>query len=173
MRDVTSVSTESYLAEAYSVKNPRYFLLRHVLNLLTNNRKERTYFDSGDYALSAADRVTDNGAILTGKAHPHRDSISHPYAPIPAASNVKKDAIDDAYRKSTSPEESPLHQTQIEDAEPLNNEVQDNPVSQEGWNQINCAQIKLNQKLFWKGMEMPDVLMNFCYTVLAYRQFLC
>lgn len=106
--------------------------LRHVPNVLTNNRKERTYFDSGDYALSAADRVTDNGAIQTGKAHPHRDSISHPYAPIPAASNVKKDAIDDAYRKSTSPEESPLHQAKIEDAEPLNNEVQDNPVSQEG-----------------------------------------
>ncbi|CAI7638473.1 unnamed protein product [Penicillium pancosmium] len=75
-------------------------LLRPVL---TNNRKVRTYFDSGEHALSAADRVTDNGA-RTGKAHPHRDSISHPYAPILAASNVKKDAIEDAYRKSTSPE---------------------------------------------------------------------
>ncbi|KAI9036919.1 uncharacterized protein KD926_001163 [Aspergillus affinis] len=75
--------------------------------LLGQKSKERTYFDSGDFALSAADRVTDNGAIQTGKAHPHRDSISHPYAPIPAASNVDKDAIEDLYRKSASPEKSP------------------------------------------------------------------
>lgn len=119
--------------EAYSVKNLRYLeysLFRHVL---TNSRKERTYFDSGDFALSAADRVTDNGAIQTGKAHPRRDSISHPYAPIPAASNVDKDAIEDVYRKSASPEESPLlQQTNIEDAEPPNEEGQDNPVSHEG-----------------------------------------
>jgi hypothetical protein len=95
--------------------------------VLTNNRQERTYFDSGDYALSAADRVTDNGAIRTGKAHPHRDSISHPYAPIPAASNVNKDATEDLYRKSASPEESPLlQQTNIGDAELSSKEGQDN-----------------------------------------------
>ncbi|GLI82222.1 hypothetical protein PoHVEF18_010647 [Penicillium ochrochloron] len=98
--------------------------------LLGQISKERTYFDSGDYALSAAGRVTDNGAIQTGKAHPHRDSISHPYAPIPSASNVKKDAIEDLHRKSPSPEESPLlQQTNIEDSEPPNKEGQDNPVS--------------------------------------------
>jgi hypothetical protein len=101
--------------------------------VLTNNRKERTYFDSGDYALSAADRVTDNGAIQTGKAHPHRDSISHPYAPIPAASNVDKDAIEDLHRKSASPEESPLlQQTNIEHAEPPIKKRQDDPAPQEG-----------------------------------------
>ncbi|KAJ5443624.1 uncharacterized protein N7458_007496 [Penicillium daleae] len=101
--------------------------------LLSQKSKERTYFDSGDYALSAADRVTDNGAIQTGKAHPHRDSISHPYAPIPAASNVDKDAIEDLHRKSASPEESPLlQQTNIEHAEPLIKKRQDDPAPQEG-----------------------------------------
>jgi hypothetical protein len=70
--------------------------------VLTNNLTERTYFDSSDYALATADRVTDDGAIQTGKAHPHLDSISHPNAPIPAASNVDKDAIEDLHRKSVS-----------------------------------------------------------------------
>lgn len=77
--------------------------------------------------------MTDNGAIHTGKAHPHRDSISHPYAPIPAGSNVDKDAIEDLHRKSASPEESPLlQQTNIENAEPPIKKRQDDPVPQEG-----------------------------------------
>lgn len=99
--------------------------------MLTNNRKDRTYFDSGDFALSAAHRETDNGAIQTGREHPHRDSISHPYAPIPAASNVDKDANKDPYRKSPSPEKTPLLQkTDIEDG-PTNKEEQVNPISEE------------------------------------------
>lgn len=98
-----------------------------------NNLKERTYFDSGDFALSAADRETDNGAFQTGKLHPQRDDISHPYAPIPAASNVDKDAIEDLYRKTASPEKSPLLQhSDIKDAEPPNREGQDNPISHDG-----------------------------------------
>ena len=83
---------------------------------LTVKRQERTYFDSGDFALSAADRETDNGAIQTGRAHPHRENISHPYASIPASSNVDEDANQDTYRKSASIEKSPLlHQTDIKD----------------------------------------------------------
>ncbi|KAJ5964331.1 Endosulphine [Penicillium vulpinum] len=79
-------------------------------------QKERTYFDSGDFALSAADRETDNGAVQTGRAHPHRESISHPYASIPASSNVDEDANQDKYRKIASPEKSPLlHQVDIKD----------------------------------------------------------
>ncbi|KAJ5679503.1 hypothetical protein N7462_007747 [Penicillium macrosclerotiorum] len=105
-----------------------YTLSQYVLN---NSLKERTYFDSGDFALSAADRVTDNGAFQTGKAHPQRDSISHPYAPIPAASNVDQDAIEDLYKKTASPEKSPLLQhSNIEDAKPPISEGQDNSVSQ-------------------------------------------
>ncbi|KAL4861369.1 hypothetical protein BDV12DRAFT_69339 [Aspergillus spectabilis] len=72
--------------------------------------EERTYFDSGDFALSAADCETDNGAIHAGREHPHRDSISLPYTPIPAACNVDKKAKEDLYRKSASPTMSPLHQ---------------------------------------------------------------
>ncbi|KAJ5392907.1 hypothetical protein N7465_011881 [Penicillium sp. CMV-2018d] len=49
-----------------------YGLLRCVL---TNDRKERTYFDWGDFALSAADRMTDNGAIKTDRVHPNRHGI--------------------------------------------------------------------------------------------------
>ncbi|OOQ90201.1 mRNA stability protein mug134 [Penicillium brasilianum] len=100
--------------------------------LLGQKSKERSYFDSGDYALSAADRVTDNGAIHTGKAHPHRESISHPFAPIPSSSNVNKEATDDLYRKRPSLEESPLlQQTNSEDAEPLYKKGQDDSVSHE------------------------------------------
>ncbi|KAL4790070.1 hypothetical protein BDV19DRAFT_394468 [Aspergillus venezuelensis] len=45
--------------------------------------QQRTYFDSGDFALSAAHRVTDSGAIQTGTEHPVRERISHPYVPVP------------------------------------------------------------------------------------------
>jgi hypothetical protein len=73
--------------------------------------------------------VTDNGAIQTGEEHPHRDSISRPYAPVPAASNVDKDAVEDLYRKSTSPEESPLlQQANMQGGDAINKE-RDNPIS--------------------------------------------
>jgi len=74
--------------------------------MLTN--QQRTYFDSGDFALSTTDHETDSGAINTGRAHPQRDSISHPYAPIPAASNVNQNANQDPHRKNASLEKSPL-----------------------------------------------------------------
>ncbi|KAB8076975.1 hypothetical protein BDV29DRAFT_169155 [Aspergillus leporis] len=87
--------------------------------LLGQQSKNRTYFDSGDFALSAANRVTDNGAVQTGTAHPMRDSISHPNAPVPSTSNVNKDSNRDLHGKS-SPEpemtDSPLtQQNQFED----------------------------------------------------------
>ncbi|KAL4923173.1 uncharacterized protein BDV17DRAFT_277864 [Aspergillus undulatus] len=101
--------------------------------LLGEKSKERTYFDSGDFALSAADRVTDNGAIYTGIEHPHRESISHPYAPIPAASNVDKDANEDLQRKHASPGTSPLiQQANFQYGEPTKEEGQDKPISHEG-----------------------------------------
>ncbi len=100
--------------------------------MLIKNRKERTYFDSGDFALSAADVVTDNGPIHTGREHPHHESISHPYAPIPAASNVDRDANEDLYRKSASPEINLLlQQTNVNYGEPTKEEGQDKPISHE------------------------------------------
>ncbi|KAJ5161071.1 Endosulphine, partial [Penicillium capsulatum] len=98
---------------------------------LTRKSKERTYFDSGDFALSAANHETDNGAIQTGRAHPHRESISHPYASIPASSNVDESANEDRFRISASIAESPLlHQTDVKD-EPTNNKEQDDHISHE------------------------------------------
>lgn len=114
--------------------------------MLTNHRKERTYFDSGDFALSAANRETDNGSIQTGRTHPYRDSISHPYAPIPAASNVDKDANKDSYRKSASPEKSPLlQQTDIETKSTIE-EGQAKPIARESWDQIILLKFKLEKK---------------------------
>jgi hypothetical protein len=100
--------------------------------VLIKSYKERTYFDSGDFALSAGNCETDNGAIQTGKEHPHRDSISHPYAAIPAASNVDENANEDLYRKSASPATSPLlQQTNLKDHGSKKDEGQDKPASQE------------------------------------------
>jgi len=74
-----------------------------------NNQKKRTYFDSGDFALCAAHQASDNGAIQTGRSHPHRESISHPYAPVPSTSNAGNNANEDFYRReSMSPERKSL-----------------------------------------------------------------
>lgn len=77
--------------------------------------------------------MTDNGAIQTGREHLRRESISHPYAPIPAASNVDEDANRDPYRKSASPEISPLlQQTNFKYKEPTEEEGQDKHISHKG-----------------------------------------
>ncbi|KAL6236243.1 hypothetical protein BDW75DRAFT_207417 [Aspergillus navahoensis] len=81
--------------------------------LLGPQAKKRVYFDSGDFALSAASRMSDNGAVQLGTAHPVRANISHPNAPIPNTSNVAKEANEGLHGdKHPSPEisESPLGQ---------------------------------------------------------------
>ncbi|CAK41099.1 uncharacterized protein An12g02590 [Aspergillus niger] len=67
---------------------------------------KRTYFDSGDYALSAAHRVTDSGDIITGTAHPVRESISHPFAPVPSTGNAGNEANNGIFE-----DKSPITQT--------------------------------------------------------------
>jgi hypothetical protein len=100
--------------------------------VLIKSYKERTYFDSGDFALSAGNCEMDNGAIQTGKEHPHRGSISHPYAAMPVASNVDKNANEDLYRKSASPAMSPLlQQTNFKDQGSIEDEGQEKPACQE------------------------------------------
>ncbi|KAI9376421.1 hypothetical protein BJX61DRAFT_364309 [Aspergillus egyptiacus] len=80
---------------------------------LGQQTKKRIYFDSGDFALSAAHRETDNGEIQTGTAHPVRESISHPYTAIPNTSNASRGA-DKGYFDNQSPKtevaRSPLGQ---------------------------------------------------------------
>ena len=91
----------------------------------TDNRENRTYFDSGDLALSAAHKVTNEGAIQTGIAHPDRESISHPYSAVPNTSNVDKDANEDLYRnKSLGPEgrSPPYQDANIKHKRPMNKE---------------------------------------------------
>ncbi|KAJ5367198.1 hypothetical protein N7541_001139 [Penicillium brevicompactum] len=100
--------------------------------LLAQQSKERHYFDSGDSAISTTDHVTDDGSIKTGRSHPYRSSISHPYAPIPASSNVDKDAIEDMHRKSADFEKSPLLQKGNIDGKIFTiEEGQDKPISDE------------------------------------------
>ncbi|KAL4814780.1 hypothetical protein BDW67DRAFT_186340 [Aspergillus spinulosporus] len=82
-------------------------------DLLGLQGKKRVYFDSGDFALSAASKMSDNGAVQPGTAHPTRASISHPYAPIPSTSNAPNNANEGfCGDKNPSPEiaESPLGQ---------------------------------------------------------------
>ncbi|PYH75315.1 hypothetical protein BO82DRAFT_360117, partial [Aspergillus uvarum CBS 121591] len=61
--------------------------------------RERTYFDSGDLALSEANRVTDEGTLQTGTAHPSRQTISRPHAPVPEGSNVDNRANEEVLRR--------------------------------------------------------------------------
>ncbi|KAJ5749429.1 hypothetical protein N7533_006457 [Penicillium manginii] len=93
--------------------------------VLTDNQKNRNYFDSGDLALSAAHQVTNEGAIQTGRVQPDRESISHPYSTVPHTSNVDKDANEDLYRrKSLSPDRrSPIYQgASVKHKSPMNKE---------------------------------------------------
>lgn len=57
--------------------------------------------------------MTDNEVIQTGTVHPLRESISHPYAPVPNTSNANNNANRDLHNgRNPSPEmtDSPLHQ---------------------------------------------------------------
>ncbi|KAE8358564.1 hypothetical protein BDV27DRAFT_137512 [Aspergillus caelatus] len=80
MRNTASASMEDYVMVDYSDNSPGY-VCDNQHRAATYEQKERRYFDSGDLALSAAEKMTDDGPIQTGTAHPIRDSISRLYAP--------------------------------------------------------------------------------------------
>lgn len=61
-----------------------------ILQLITC-LSQRKYFDSGDFALTAAHEASNIGRIQTGTRHPLVESVSHPSAPMPACSNVNDD----------------------------------------------------------------------------------
>lgn len=85
----------------------------YAASVLTNYVKQRKYFDSGDFALAAAGKVTDNGAIRPGTVHPLRKSISRPHAPVPDRCNVNEGANENIHDKksgSTDMTDSPLRQ---------------------------------------------------------------
>jgi len=70
----------------------RYGKLPSKEELLHKQLKTRKYFDSGDFALSQASKSSDIGFTETGREHPLRRNISHPFCPVPDNSNVDKDA---------------------------------------------------------------------------------
>lgn len=78
------------------------------------------------------DRKTDNGAIQTGTSHPVRESISHPYAPIPNTSNVTNDANEGFHDKNPSTEiaDSPLSQGTKTEEEYISDSKGQNRMSQ-------------------------------------------
>ncbi|KAI3275224.1 hypothetical protein DTO003C3_10289 [Penicillium roqueforti] len=117
----TSTMDAEYIACAEAAKEAMW--IRNFINDL-RIPGERMYFDSSDFALSAAHRVTDLGAIQTDRAHPNRDNISHPSSPTPAANNVDKKTNEDLRRKDASPQKSHLHRQTNKD--PTSEEEQDN-----------------------------------------------
>lgn len=60
--------------------------------LLLTRFQERTYGDSGDFAVSAGQRAIKTDAIELGCEPSHRDSISHPDALVSSHGNVDYDA---------------------------------------------------------------------------------
>ncbi|CAG9953205.1 unnamed protein product [Clonostachys rosea f. rosea IK726] len=82
-------------------------------DLLDHQLDERRYFDSGDLALSQAQRGSDIGKIKTGTQHPRRESISHPRAPMPGSGNVDESAnkgLQDQEKSSELQNQSYLHE---------------------------------------------------------------
>jgi hypothetical protein len=57
----------------------------------------RTYFDSGDFALSKAHTTSNIGTVQIGMEHPLRSNISHPSSAAPSSSNVDSNS-DKQYR---------------------------------------------------------------------------
>ncbi|KAH8726135.1 hypothetical protein GQ44DRAFT_771698 [Phaeosphaeriaceae sp. PMI808] len=70
----------------------RYGKLPASEDLLNHQLERRKYFDSSDFALSHAHRVSNIGHIRTGTEHPVRKNISLPSSPVPASSNIKDDS---------------------------------------------------------------------------------
>ncbi|PNP52097.1 hypothetical protein THARTR1_07306 [Trichoderma harzianum] len=56
--------------------------LRHIYGI------KRTYFDSGDFALSKAREPSSMGSVTTGSQHPSREAISHPFRPESGPTNL-------------------------------------------------------------------------------------
>ena len=69
--------------------------------------QERTFFDSGDFALSRATDDSVTGHQKTGKEHPRPENISHLSSPVPGDSNLNMDANTSQYRTRTNPAEVP------------------------------------------------------------------
>ncbi|KAE8371197.1 hypothetical protein BDV26DRAFT_286976 [Aspergillus bertholletiae] len=95
--NAASASMEGCLMEDCSDNSPEY-VCDKATQAATHEQKERSF---------------DGGPIQTGTAHPTRDSISRPYAPVPNTSNANKDTNRHVSGKESQiPEmiDNPLHQ---------------------------------------------------------------
>ncbi|KAG7100587.1 mRNA stability protein like [Verticillium longisporum] len=92
---------EDRLRRMYGKLPTRTDLLHHQL--------ERKYFDSGDFALTAAHKASNIGNIQSGKKHPLVENISRPSAPVPSCSNVD----DNASRDNASQTSKSIHASGI------------------------------------------------------------
>ncbi|KAL6698165.1 hypothetical protein J3F84DRAFT_366696 [Trichoderma pleuroticola] len=72
---------ETHLRHIYGIVPNRGQLLDHQL-------EKRTYFDSGDFALSKAREPSSMGSVTTGSQHPSREAISHPFRPESGPTNL-------------------------------------------------------------------------------------
>ncbi|EGY18639.1 uncharacterized protein VDAG_09165 [Verticillium dahliae VdLs.17] len=76
---------------------------------LLHHQLERMYFDSGDFALTAAHKASNIGNIQSGDKHPLVENISRPSAPVPSGSNVD----DNASRNNASQTSKTIHASGI------------------------------------------------------------
>ncbi|EXU95352.1 cAMP-regulated phosphoprotein/endosulfine domain protein [Metarhizium robertsii] len=79
----------------------RYGVLPGKAHRLHQQLQGRTYFDSGDFALSTAHKASNIGMVQTGMEHPLRSNISHPSSAAPASSNVNSNS--DKQNRGTEP----------------------------------------------------------------------
>jgi hypothetical protein len=87
---------------------------------LLHHQLERTYFDSADFALTAARKQSNIGAIQTGIDHPVVENISHPAAAAPGGSNVTDNRENDASKTTESTHPSHLNPEEHPDKDATN-----------------------------------------------------
>jgi hypothetical protein len=123
---------ERRLTHLYGKLPAKGHLLDHQLEVLLipyspmskhgrSNRlfQARQYFDSGDFALSAAHKGSNIGAITTGARHPLREGVSHPASAVPGSSNVDNAADRELGHQASAEVKmaTNLHQTASSDRE--------------------------------------------------------
>ncbi|KAL7789057.1 hypothetical protein V8C37DRAFT_221286 [Trichoderma ceciliae] len=91
-------------------------------DLLGHQLERRTYFDSGDFALSKARKPSSIGNVITGSRHPCREGISHPFCSVPSQSNVSEGSnrgFQDEDKRGDSTTKSHLHEIERDEASRL------------------------------------------------------
>ncbi|KAJ5747740.1 camp-regulated phosphoprotein family protein Igo1 [Penicillium nucicola] len=88
----------------------RYGIVPLREKLFPEESMNRTYFDSGEFALNNAHKSSEISPSL-GTKHPQRSNISHPFCAVPSSSNVCEEANDPIQ----APKER--HQSHLQDSD--------------------------------------------------------